>query len=377
MFDEVINKERDFLCRRSVATCRLSCVLRERLGEWLTWVLTAWTQVSILDSDPTETFSQQMQHTLDDMHAREVLTDKAYEFLSPADRKPARFYHQPKLHKESIPGRPIVSGNGSPTEDISLSLLITSSNLLFHRLLFTSTTPQTFSASLKPLRTRSPALPSLELLMCPPYTPTFPMMKVFRHATKHLAESGHTSPPIDDLKALMYEVLTKNNFTFMDDHYLQIFGTSMGTRIAQDGSFICMPIHVETFNNRCWTLLPVVSGYGGASSMMFSSFGPVKKKVFILLLTTSTPSTEPSNSPQKFITNRSTSWMCPSARSITLWSLIFTLSLQIFTSTFTLPVAILATVRMVLLDTVKLSDSVAFALMTLISPVIHKTSRCT
>ena len=30
-----------------------------------------------------------------------------------------------------------------------------------------------------------------------------------------LAESGHTSPPIDDLKALMYDVLTKNNFTFM------------------------------------------------------------------------------------------------------------------------------------------------------------------
>ena len=56
----------------------------------------------LLDSDPTETFSQQIQCTLDDMHAREVLTDKAYEFLSPTDCKPARFYHQPKLHKESI-----------------------------------------------------------------------------------------------------------------------------------------------------------------------------------------------------------------------------------------------------------------------------------
>ena len=80
------------------------------------------TNYRLLDSDPTETFSQQIQHRLDDMHAREVLTDKAYEFLSPTDCKPARFYHQPKLHKESIPGRPIVSGNGSPTENISLSL---------------------------------------------------------------------------------------------------------------------------------------------------------------------------------------------------------------------------------------------------------------
>ena len=49
--------------------------------------------------------------------------------------------------------------------------------------------------------------------------------------------------------------------------------------------------------------------------------------------------------------------------------------IQTLTSTFTLPVAIPATVRMVLL-TAKLLDSVAFVLMTLISPVIHKTWRC-
>ena len=78
------------------------------------------TNYHLPDSDPTETFSQQIQHPLDDMHAREVLTDKAYGFISPTDCKPARFYHQSQLHKESIPGCPIVSGNGSPTENISL-----------------------------------------------------------------------------------------------------------------------------------------------------------------------------------------------------------------------------------------------------------------
>ena len=137
-----------------------------------------------------------------------------------------------------------------------------------------------------------------------------------------------------------------------------------------------LPMHAYScldLNSRCWTLLLVVLGYGGASLMMFSSFGPMMKKVFILLLTTSTLSTEPSNSPQKFLTNRSTSWMCPSARSMTLWSLICTPSLQTLNSTFTLPVAIPATARIVLL-TAKLSDSDAFVVMTLISPVIHKTS---
>ena len=68
---------------------------------------------------PWDFFPQQIQHTLDDMHAREVLTYKAYEFLSPTDCKPTRFYHQPKVHKEPIPVHPIVSGNGSPTENTS------------------------------------------------------------------------------------------------------------------------------------------------------------------------------------------------------------------------------------------------------------------
>ncbi|XP_072041826.1 uncharacterized protein [Amphiura filiformis] len=78
------------------------------------------TNYALVDSDPTDSFSQQIQTTLDDMHARDELTDKAHAFLSPTDSKAARFDLLPKIHKPGNPGRPIVSGNGSPTENISL-----------------------------------------------------------------------------------------------------------------------------------------------------------------------------------------------------------------------------------------------------------------
>ena len=39
--------------------------------------------------------------------------------LIPQDPRTARFYLLPKIHKAGNPGRPIVSGNGSPTERIS------------------------------------------------------------------------------------------------------------------------------------------------------------------------------------------------------------------------------------------------------------------
>ena len=45
---------------------------------------------------------------------------KAHKFLSPTDCITARFYLLPKVHKPGNLVRPIISGNGSPTEHISL-----------------------------------------------------------------------------------------------------------------------------------------------------------------------------------------------------------------------------------------------------------------
>ena len=63
-------------------------------------------------------------------------------------------------------------------------------------------------------------------------------------------------------------------------------------------------------------------------------------------------------------------------RSLTRRSQIFAPSFRHSPVTFTLRVAFPATARMELL-TAKLSDFVAFVLMTLISPIIHRTRRCT
>ena len=40
------------------------------------------------------------------------------------------------------------------------------------------------------------------------------------------------SPPTKDIITLISSILTKNNFTFDDQHYLQVLGTMMGTRVA-------------------------------------------------------------------------------------------------------------------------------------------------
>ncbi|PIK54820.1 hypothetical protein BSL78_08249 [Apostichopus japonicus] len=54
------------------------------------------------------------------MYQRNQISNKALSFLSTTDCKAARFYLLPKIHKPGNPGKPLISGNGSHTEKISL-----------------------------------------------------------------------------------------------------------------------------------------------------------------------------------------------------------------------------------------------------------------
>ena len=72
-----------------------------------------------LDSDPTYKFNKIISDTLTKgKQDREIDSDVASALLVPHP-KPGRFYVLPKIHKEGNPGRPIISGNGCPTEIIS------------------------------------------------------------------------------------------------------------------------------------------------------------------------------------------------------------------------------------------------------------------
>ena len=159
----------------------------------------------------------------------------------------------PKIHKPGNPGRPIVSGNGSPTKNISLYVDHFIKPFLFHRHHPISMTSPTFSGNWKLSRTRSLALLSSAPWMYHHCILTFHLMTVFQLPAKRCPEMVTPIPSIADLKSLMTHVLTMNNFTFMGDRYLQVFGTAMGMWMAP--SFACLGL-----KNRCWPPLHAVRG---------------------------------------------------------------------------------------------------------------------
>ena len=71
------------------------------------------------NSDLTKTHSVRICEFLTEMLENEEIDQKIFDSLNPTEPKTSRFYFLPKIHKPIVKGRPIISGNGCPTEMIS------------------------------------------------------------------------------------------------------------------------------------------------------------------------------------------------------------------------------------------------------------------
>ena len=69
--------------------------------------------------DLTGLHIDKMTQTLSTMLRNDEIAQSVYCSLVPKDCKTPAFYFLPKIHKQNIMGRPIISGNNSPTEKIS------------------------------------------------------------------------------------------------------------------------------------------------------------------------------------------------------------------------------------------------------------------
>ncbi|XP_041461655.1 uncharacterized protein LOC121412959 [Lytechinus variegatus] len=194
---------------------------------------------ALLDSDPTCNFSLQIQSTLNDMKEHKHLSEKAHKFLSPTNAKPARFYLLPKIHKPGNPGRPILSGNGSPTENISLFVDYHIKPLVSRAPSYIHDTPD-FLRKLNDIKDQIPETALIGTLDVSSLYANIPHDEGIQASREALTASVHSSPPISDIKSLMSHVLTKKQLHF--------HGSALPTDIRHsnghpDGSFIRLSLH--------------------------------------------------------------------------------------------------------------------------------------
>ena len=72
-----------------------------------------------LEKDPTSSYTAEIEKVVGKMYLNRVIEKNVKDFLIPNSPRISRLYLLPKLHEPGIPGKPIVSFCGSPTENIS------------------------------------------------------------------------------------------------------------------------------------------------------------------------------------------------------------------------------------------------------------------
>nr|XP_022316718.1 uncharacterized protein LOC111120285 [Crassostrea virginica] len=190
-----------------------------------------------LDSDPTEEFSATITKTLDEMYKKNEIGDNVYETLNPIDCRPGQFYLLPKIHKEGMPGRPIVSAIGHPTEKISEYIDL---HLRPHVEKLPSYLKDTTDYINK---TPSTDLPDHTLLVTMDVTSLYtniPHDEGIEACREVWDRRSIQVPSTESLTKLLEHVLKCNNFMFNGEHYLQINGTAMGTKMAPSYANIFM-----------------------------------------------------------------------------------------------------------------------------------------
>ena len=74
-----------------------------------------------VNRDPLQSVTQKVGNTLLDMLRKKEIHKKLFRYLLVKDLQLGRFSLLPKIHKRmtNVPGRPVISSNGTSTENIS------------------------------------------------------------------------------------------------------------------------------------------------------------------------------------------------------------------------------------------------------------------
>jgi len=169
--------------------------------------------------------------------------------LKPSQPKTPIFYILPKTHKQirPPPGRPIVASIGAPTEKISafiddilqpfvknLPSYIKNSNHFLERL---AEIPQPLPKDV--------ILVTIDVVSLYTNIPHDEGIKAIEHFLEKRPKG--TLPTTGFLTKLIAMILTMNNFTFMNKHFLQKKGTAMGTKMAPSYANLFMGLCEQTF----------------------------------------------------------------------------------------------------------------------------------
>ena len=191
--------------------------------------------------DHTAETASEIETFLTHLYNEKLITNDTFDFLEPSNeiRTPV-FYTLPKLHKEGIPGLPIISGCNSPTEKLSQYLDFYLKPIVRNIPSYIKDTTHFLQVVLDQKEIPdNTILVTLDVKSLYTNIPDDEGINFCVNAIQNHYQ-GSTPLPIQHLKQMLIFILQYNHFTFNGKTYLQIHGTSMGTPFAPNYANIFM-----------------------------------------------------------------------------------------------------------------------------------------
>ena len=180
---------------------------------------------------------------------KRYISEHEYSEMNPDEKDVGRFYCNFKVHKEYEhipPPRPINSGSGSITENISLFVNYHIKDLATKHPTYLQDTPD-FLREIEKINS-GPMLPENALLVGLDVTALFTNIP-HEDGTQSMRESLDERPdqtvPTEFIVELMKLVLEYNLFTFHDAIFKQLIGVAMGTHPAPPFADIFMARNID------------------------------------------------------------------------------------------------------------------------------------
>ena len=173
------------------------------------------------------------------MLRNDEIVHSVYFNLLPRNCTTPALYFLPKIHKQNITGRPIISGNNSPTEKISTFIDEHIKQFVPLTKSYVRDTPD----FIKKIEQFSPNgdfyLVTMDVTSLCTNIPNHEGLVAVTQTL--IRENTHFRVQNRSLITLLQHVLHMNNFQFNGENYLQIGGTAMGGHPR--GTLLCQSLH--------------------------------------------------------------------------------------------------------------------------------------
>ena len=213
-----------------------------------------------LDHNPTKEYMKDVNNQVEDMYQNGEIDETVKDYLMVKTLRTPEFYTIPKIHKTPIKGRPIMSGNDSPTEKISqfVDHFLNPSTTKLRSYVKDTTHFLQILKDIGPLPCNT-ILASLDVSSLYTNIKNKEGMEAAKEALATHRPGSRNKPSNHSLLKLLELVLTRTNFQFNGQNYKQTSGIFMGTKTAPSYAIHTMGVfeskHVYTYHKKCLVYL--------------------------------------------------------------------------------------------------------------------------